>query len=93
MDAQETEDLSDEDLKNIWHCGTNAFYILPEHKPAPDNIVNFKLLDLIDGTTTIYAYQAYYNGTDEDGLTSEKTRTAAADYKNYAGGSVIDQKL
>lgn len=92
MDAQETEDLSDEDLKKYGIDGTNAFYILPEHKPAPDNIVNFKLLDLIDGTTTIYAYQAYYNGTDEDGLTSEKTGTAAADYKNYAGGSVIDPK-
>ncbi|MDO4294720.1 MAG: hypothetical protein Q4D90_00995 [bacterium] len=38
--------------------GTEAFYILPPHQPAPDKLLDFQLLDFVDGTTSIYAYQA-----------------------------------
>lgn len=48
--------------------GMEAFYIFPAHQPAPEQIIDFKVLDLIDGNTTVYAYQAMYTGTDEAGL-------------------------
>lgn len=38
--------------------GLDAFYILPSHRPAPDTMVDFQVLDLIDGHITVYAYQA-----------------------------------
>lgn len=52
------------DLRKYQVGGTDAFYILPVHRPAPDNILKFQVLDVIDGTTTIYAYQALIDDSE-----------------------------
>ena len=38
--------------------GTDAFYMEEEEKKTPENVIHFQILDLIDGATTVYAYQA-----------------------------------
>lgn len=47
--------------------GTDAFYILPNGLPEPESILDFQVVDLIDGTTTVYAYQALYHMDDSTG--------------------------
>lgn len=47
--------------------GTDAFYVLPNGLPEPESILDFQVLDLIDGTTTVYAYQSLYKLDDATG--------------------------
>jgi hypothetical protein len=59
---------SEDDYKKYDIGGTEAFYILPTGTPLPDMLLDFKVLDLVNGTTTIYAYQALYHHADETGF-------------------------
>lgn len=70
--------------------GQDAFYILPAHRPAPDNILDFQILDLTDGTTTIYAYQAMYQSEDTSGLGGAPEEGSAADTQNAVGTAITD---
>ncbi|MDO5408536.1 MAG: hypothetical protein Q4F28_14605 [Eubacteriales bacterium] len=72
--------------------GKSAFYILPVHRPAPENIIDFKMLDLVDGTTTVYAYQAIYNHTDQSGLGGAAKHGSSRDTSNAAGTVIKNAK-
>ncbi len=65
--------------------GRDAFYILPEHRPAPENILDFKVLDLIDGTISVYAYQAKCSDSDTTGLGGAAKSGIAVDTDNSKG--------
>lgn len=65
--------------------GKDAFYILPEHRPAPENILDFKVLDLIDGTVSVYAYQAKCSDSDTTGLGGAAKSGVAVDTDNSKG--------
>ncbi len=47
--------------------GTDAFYILPTGSDLSEAMLNFRLLDLIDGEITIYVYQCLYGLEDSSG--------------------------
>ncbi len=59
MDAMEAEKYQID--------GTDAFYILPTGSDLSQGMLNFRLLDLIDGKITIYVYQCLYGLTDISG--------------------------
>lgn len=56
------------EIQTFIQDGKPAFYILDGHEPDPNEMTGFKLLDLIDGTTTIYAYTTPYRGSGDSGL-------------------------
>ena len=70
--------------------GTDAFYILPAHRPGPKNIVDFQILDFINGTTMIYAYQALDASGDSSGLGGAPEQGTAQDTDNNAGKAITD---
>lgn len=70
--------------------GTDAFYILPAHRPGPKNIVDFQILDFINGTTMIYAYQALDASGDSSGLGGAPEQGTAQDADNNAGEAITD---
>lgn len=65
--------------------GKDAFYILPSHRPAPENILDFQVLDLIDGKISIYAYQAVCSASDQTGLGGAPQSGIAMDTENSTG--------
>ena len=77
--------------------GTDAFYILPTGTDLSKAMLSFKLLDLIDDKITIYAYQALYGLTDNEGRggmpTSGTAKEVTADKKVSAAALLGDTKL
>lgn len=58
--------------------GTDAFYLDEEEKKTPENVIHFQILDLIDGVTTVYAYQAIRDeaASGKKGLTETSVKEA-----------------
>ena len=47
--------------------GTDAFYILPNGVPEPEAILDFQVVDFLNDTTLVYAYQSLYDLSDSTG--------------------------
>jgi hypothetical protein len=83
---------SEDDYKKYEIGGTEAFYLLPTGTPLPDMLLDFKVLDLIDGRTTIYAYQALYNKSDTSGLGGKGLTGKRESYEDVAEVAIKDIK-
>lgn len=70
------------DIMSFTEDGKPAFYILDGHESDPSQMAGFKLLDLIDGSITIYAYATPYHGSEESGLPGGQTTGKAIFKKN-----------
>lgn len=81
------------DRKKYAIGGTDAFYLLPCGVPVPEGLVSFKVLDFIDDTTTVYAYQTIYQDADSSGLGEMPESGIAKDYEEVLSADNMNQMV